>query len=95
VPGSIGGISEYDIGFGIVSVEQGILRVSNSRPFNTGKARNENNELPACSGIFETTTNTYTDIIQAGAQILRVSFGLTDAANLEFTLLSVTELFKQ
>jgi len=65
VPGSIGGISEYDIGFGIVSVEQGILRVSNSRPFNTGKARNENNELPACSGIFETTTNTYTDIIQA------------------------------
>lgn len=94
-PGSIGGISEYDVGFDIVSTEHGVLQVSSSRPFNADKARNENNDLPECSGIFDTISNTYTDTIQAGNQVLRVSFELTNAAYLEFTLHSISEVLKQ
>lgn len=93
LPSSIDGISEFDIGFQLVSAEEGILRITKSRPFNATNALNENNEPPDCSGIFEVTTNIYSDVIQFEAQTLRVNFELTDAATLELTLVSYSELF--
>ena len=54
--------------------------------------RNENNELPDCSGIFELSTNLYMDIIQVGNQVLEVVFELRDYVNLEFDLVNFLEL---
>ena len=95
LPSSVGGISEYDIGFVIVSAEQGTMRIEKTRPFNAANALNANNEVPDCSGIFETGDNVYSDHIQVGEQTFTVEFQLSDDAILEFTLISFTEVFSQ
>ena len=88
LPGSVGGIGEFDIGLTIVSLDEGTVQVTKYREFNAIGALNENAELPDCSGKFETTTGIYADIIQAGDQTLETTFSLTDSSNLILTLQS-------
>ena len=92
LPGSVGGIGEFDIGFTVVSIEEGTVQVTKFREFNVIGALNENVELPDCSGKFETTTGIYTDIIEAGASVLETTFSLTDPTNLILTLQSYETL---
>jgi len=91
-PAEIDGIGRFDVALEIVSMVEGIIRVSRTRPFNEGGALNESGQEPSCSGYFETTLNTYEDIIQAGEQTLTTTFELIDPVNLELRLLSASEI---
>ena len=92
LPGSVGGISEFDIGLRIVSLSEATVQITKFREFNAIGALNENAELPDCSGIFETTTGIYTDIIVAGDSILGTTWRLIDPTNLILKLDSFKEL---
>ena len=55
-------------------------------------ALNERAQNPDCSGIFETTTGVYTDIIQTSTSVLETTWGLIDPGNLILKLDSFKEL---
>ena len=92
LPGSVGGIGQFDIGFTIYSLPDAIIQASKFREFNAAGALNENAQTPDCSGMFETTTGVFTDIIQVGLETLLTTWSLTDATNLLFTLQSYSAL---
>ena len=92
LPGSVGGIGQFDIGFTIYSLPDAIIQVAKSRAFNAANALNENAQTPDCSGKFETTTGIFTDIIQANGQTLETTWSLTDSTNLLLTLQSAVTL---
>ena len=92
LPGSASGISEFDIGLTIVSLDEGTVQITTFREFNVIGALNENVELPDCSGKFETTTGIYTDIIVAGDSVLDTTWNLIDPTNLILKLDSFKEL---
>jgi hypothetical protein len=92
LPGSVGGIGEFDIEFRVISPEEGTVQVSRFREFNETGALNEYGELPDCSGKIETTTGVYTDTIQVGNDVFQTTFSLTDPTNLILTLQSYETL---
>jgi len=92
LPGSAGGISEFDIGLTVVSLDEATVQITQYREFNTIGALNENVELPDCSGKFETTTSVYTDIIEVGDSVLDTTWSLIDPTNLILKLSSYQEL---
>lgn len=91
-PDTLDGIGRFDIAFEVVSLEAGTVRVLKTRAFNTGNTLTQNGELPSCSGAFETTTNLYTDVVQAGGETLRVVFELINAETLVLQLKEVEGL---
>jgi hypothetical protein len=91
LPGSASGISEFDIGLTIVSLDEGTVQITTFREFNVIGALNENVELPDCSGKFETTTSVYTDIIEVGDSVLDTTWSLIDPTNLILKLSSYQE----
>ena len=92
LPGSAGGISEFDIGLTVVSLDEATVQITKYREFNTIGALNENAELPDCSGKFETTTGIYFDFIEAGDSVLWTVWLLIDPANLILKLIDYQEL---
>ena len=104
LPGSVGGIGEFDIGFTVVSIEEGTVQVTRYREFNVIGALNENVELPDCSGKFETTTGVFTDTIETKSYLnflgnllptlrtFETTFNLVDPDNLILKLSSYQEL---
>ena len=49
-------------------------------------------QTPDCSGIFETTSGLYTDIIQANSSVLETVWSLIDSTKLILKLVSSKEL---
>ena len=104
LPGSVDGIGEFDIGFTVVSIEEGTVQVTKFREFNVIGALNENVELPDCSGKFETTTGVFTDTIETKSYLnflgnllptlrtFETTFNLVDPDNLILKLSSYQEL---
>jgi hypothetical protein len=104
LPGSVGGIGEFDIGLTIVSLDEGTVQITKFREFNVIGALNENVELPDCSGKFETTTAVFTDTIETKSYLnllgnllptirtFNMSFDLIDGDNLILKLSSYQEL---
>ena len=92
LPGSAGGISEFDVGLTVVSLDEATVQITKYREFNTIGALNENAELPDCSGKFETTTGIYFDFIEAGDSVLWTVWLLIDPANLILKLIDYQEL---
>jgi len=104
LPGSVDGIGEFDIGFTIVSLDEGTVQVTKFREFNVIGALNENVELPDCSGKFETTTGVFTDTIETKSYLnflgnllptlrtFETTFNLVDPDNLILKLSSYQEL---
>ena len=92
LPGSVGGISEFDIGLKVVSLPEATVQITKFREFNAIGALNDNAQIPDCSGIFETTTGIYTDIIVAGDSVLDTTWSLIDPTNLILRLSSCQEL---
>ena len=104
LPGSASGISEFDIGLTIVSLDEGTVQITTFREFNVIGALNENVELPDCSGKFETTTAVFTDTIETKSYInilgnllpviktFNMIFDLIDGDNLILKLSSYQEL---
>ena len=104
LPGSVDGIGEFDIGFTVVSLDEGTVQVTKFREFNVIGALNENVELPDCSGKFETTTGVFTDTIETKSyfnflgnllpivKTFETTFNLIDPDNLILKLSSYQEL---
>ncbi|MDA9578856.1 hypothetical protein N9S52_02830 [Gammaproteobacteria bacterium] len=92
LPSSVNGISQFDMGLEVVSLSEATVQITKFREFNTIGALNENAETPDCSGIFETTTGIYTDIIVAGDSVLETTWRLIDPNNLILKLDSFKEL---
>jgi Leucine-rich repeat (LRR) protein len=104
LPGSVGGIGEFDIGFTVVSIDEGTVQITKFREFNVIGALNENVELPDCSGKFETTTAVFTDTIETKlytnllgnllpvVKTYNMTFDLIDGDNLILKLSSYQEL---
>ena len=92
LPGSAGGISEFDVNLTLVSLDEATVQITQSREFNSLDSLNENAEFPDCSGKFETTTSVYTDLIEVGDSILETTWSLIDSTNLILKLISYREL---
>jgi hypothetical protein len=92
LPGSVNGVSEFDIGLTVVSLDEATVQITQYREFNAIGALNENVELPDCSGKFETMTSVYTDIIEVGDSVLDTTWILIDSTNLILKLSSYKEL---
>jgi len=92
LPGSAGGISEFDVNLTLVSIDEATFQITHSREFNSLDSLNENAEFPGCSGKFETTTSVYTDFIEVGDSILDTTWNLIDPTNLILKLSSYQEL---
>ena len=104
LPGSASGISEFDIGLTIVSLDEVTVQITSFREFNVIGALNENVELPDCSGKFETTTAVFTDTIETKSyfnflgnllpivKTFETTFDLIDGDNLILKLSGYKEL---
>ena len=89
---SANGISQFDIGLKVVSLADATVQITKSREFNAIGALNEEAQFPDCSGIFETTTGLYTDIIQVNTSVFETVWHLIDSTKLILKLLSSKEL---
>ena len=82
LPSSANGISQFDIGLQVVSASDATVQITKLREFNIIGALNENARSPDCSGVFETTSGLYTDVIEVSNSILETTWTLIDADNL-------------
>ena len=82
LPSSANGISQFDIGLQVVSASDATVQITKLREFNIIGALNENAQSPDCSGVFETTSGLYTDVIKVDNSILETTWTLIDANNL-------------
>ena len=82
LPSSSNGIGQFDIGLKVVSASDATVQITKLREFNVIGALNESAQSPDCSGIFETTTGLYTDIIQVDSSVLETTWSLIDVNNL-------------
>ena len=89
---SVNGISQFDMGLEVVSLSEVTVQVTKFREFNASGVLNEHAQTPDCSGIFETTTGVYTDIIQTNTSLLETTWSLIDPTNLILKLDSFKEL---
>lgn len=96
---TLNGISELDVRFDVLSLEEGTVQVGASRDFNVIGAKttplfvdSENALTPDCSGTFETATGVYTDLIKSGSSVLNTSWSLIDAENLILKINSYGQL---
>ena len=92
LPSSVNGVSQFDMGLKVASLSDATVQITKVREFNAIGALNENAQTPDCSGIFETTTGVYTDIIQTDSSVLETTWNLIDPTNLILKLDSFKEL---
>jgi len=92
LPSSVNGVSQFDMGLKVASLSDATVQITKFREFNAISALNEKAQTPDCSGIFETTTGVYTDIIQTDSSVLETTWNLIDPTNLIFKLDSFKEV---
>ena len=99
LPTTLNGISELDIRFDVLSLEEGTVQVGANRAFNIIDAKTSplfietmNAATPDCSGTFETSTGVYTDFVKSGSSILNTFWSLIDAENLILKINSYDQL---
>ena len=85
-PVSGDGSSEYDVGLTVVSLADLTVKISKLREFNQSGALNELGFTPDCSGVFETTSGIYTDIIKVDNEVLETKWELVGPDQLIFQL---------
>jgi hypothetical protein len=78
-----------DIAFDIINLDQGIIRVNKTRPFNARNALTASGEQPTCSGVFATSSNRYEDIVSLGPDTFTARFDLVNADTFEFRLVDL------
>ena len=100
----VNGIAKFDILFNLLNDSSGDIQYFDSRVFNTSETLTSDQQIPDCSGKYETTTNVYSDTIETrlttdlfGVSLsvnktFNITFKLIDAANLIFQLISYEEL---
>ena len=92
LPSAVNGVSQFDMGLKVASLSEVTVQITKFREFNAISALNEKGQTPDCSGIFETTTGVYTDIIQTDMSVLETTWSLIDPTNLILKLDSFKEL---
>jgi len=92
LPSSVNGVSQFDMRLKVASLSEATVQITKFREFNSNGALNEDAQTPDCSGIFETTTGVYTDIIQTNTSVLETTWNLIEPANLILKLDSFKEL---
>ena len=99
IPTTLNGISEFDVRFDVLSLEEGTVQVGANRAFNIIGAKTlplfietENALTPDCSGTFESATGVYTDLVKSGSSVLNTSWSLIDAENLILKINSYDQL---
>ena len=92
LPSAVNGVSQFDMGLKVASLSDATVQITKFREFNAISALNEKGQLPDCSGMFETTTGVYTDIIQTDTSVLVTTWNLIDPTNLILKLGSFKEL---
>ena len=99
LPTTLNGISEFDVRFDVLSLEEGTVQVGANRAFNIIDAKTsplfietENAATPDCSGTFENATGVYTDLVKTGSSVLNTSWRLIDAENLILKINSYEQL---
>ena len=99
IPTTLNGISEFDVRFDVLSLEEGTVQVGANRAFNIIGAKTlplfietENALTPDCSGTFENATGVYTDLVKSGSSVLNTSWSLIDAENLILKINSYDQL---
>ena len=92
LPSAVNGVSQFDMGLKVASLSEVTVQITKFREFNAISALNEKGQTPDCSGIFETTTGVYTDIIQTNTSVLETTWSLIDPTNLILKLDSFKEL---
>ena len=92
LPSSVNGVGQFDMGLKVASLSEATVQITKFREFNAISALNEEGQTPDCSGIFETTTGVYTDIIQTDTSVLETTWNLIDPTNLILKLDSFKEL---
>ena len=76
LPGSVNGISQFDMALEVVPLSEATVQIPKFREFNATGALNECAQTPDCSCIFETTTGVHTDIIQINTSFLETTWSL-------------------
>ena len=100
LPSAVNGVSQFDMGLKVASLSDATVQITKFREFNAFSALNEKGQLPNCSGMFETTTGVYTDIIQTDTSVLVTTWKLIYPTNLilkmenfkELTALTIAEV---
>jgi len=92
LPSAVDGVGQFGMGLKVASLSEATVQISKFREFNAIGALNEEGQTPDCSGVFETTTGAYTDIIQTDSSVLETTWNLIDPTNLILKLDSFKEL---
>ena len=75
-----------------ISIGSEGFKITDSGLFNPNLLKNQNGELPACSGTYETLSRIYADTIHVGPETYRVEFKIIDMNTLEMRLLSAIRI---
>ncbi len=91
---SFNGVSQFDIKFKIISLDEGTIQITSFREFNSGYALNEKGQVPDCSGKFETSSGIYTDVIETKlpTYFLGTPIDILLTFNMSFKLIDPTNL---
>ena len=76
----------------VLSFNPVLFRLEEATEFNPDGLLTDSGDEPDCSGRFETTTGLYSDVVQIGANVGRVSFRFSNVDTLELELLSYEAL---
>jgi len=75
---SLNGASYFDVNFQLVDIKDGLIKVSKAREFNSIGALTEENELPDCSGVFDTASGIYRDILEMRLEIILFGYKIEE-----------------
>ena len=75
-----------------ISIGSEVFKITDFSPFNPNLLKNQNGELPSCSGTYETLSQIYADTIQVGLETYRVEFEIIDMNKLEMKFLSALRI---
>ena len=91
----ISGQTEFAIAFGVVSLSEAVIGITDTGAFNPDNQVGSDGEKLFCSGKYETTTQMYEDTILVGASPMRVTFSLLDADLFTFKLATAETLLQK
>ena len=75
-----------------ITIDAGLTNITDSALFNPNSLKNQNGELPSCSGTYETLSQIYADIIQVGTETYRAEFEITNLNTFEMKLIEAIRI---
>jgi hypothetical protein len=82
-------ISNYSL---TITINGEVISITDSAPYNSNSLKNQNGELPSCSGTYETLSQIYADTIQVGTETYRAEFEITNLNTFEMKLIEAIRI---